>query len=247
MVNTDQITQTLNKHFEYTGKVTIDPHIGTVSCTGSVRWKDSKVSQLPVKFGKVRGSFNISWGSLVTLEGAPHWVGRDFTCFMNNLTSLAHAPSHVGGSFDCGKNQLKSLAHVPVHIGKDFSCAFNELTTLDHAPSRVNGYFFCMGNQLTSLQGAPRVVMGELRCWRNKFQSLEGVPEEIQGSIWLDVSDQLPMLKLLAVQGLTEVVIGVRINKMADILNKYVGKGKHHMLNCALELKQAEFVGNARW
>jgi len=73
---------------------------GVYNVNGDVRLNKC-VEKLPVKFGKVTGSFNCSNNNLITLEGCPKIVGREFDCSYNSLTSLKGCPTHVGGNFVC--------------------------------------------------------------------------------------------------------------------------------------------------
>jgi hypothetical protein len=248
-VDVDEIKKTLDHYFKYTGKISIDPQSGLISCTGSVRAKDiamRNVKRLPVKFGKIRNDFKIGWGELESLEGAPTWVGGEFDCTLNRITSLEGAPQHVGRSFDCSHNRLTSLEHCPKFVGLDFHCQSNQLSSLEHCPEAVSD-LFCMENPLISLKGAPRKVDGELRCWGIDFQSLDGAPEEINGPFWMDTPDpNLPLLKLLTIRGLAEVTLGEASNDLQDIINRYLGRGINGVMPCAAELIKAGFRGNAK-
>ena len=83
--DTQNITELLKKHFRITGEISIID--GFVNIDGSCTLI-SKLSEIPIKFGK---------------------VSRHFDCSENGLTSLQGAPSSVGGGFDCSSNQLTSL------------------------------------------------------------------------------------------------------------------------------------------
>jgi hypothetical protein len=223
MVDVKNIQKLLRLHFVISGDVLIDPVTGAVDVQGDVRLGLRKRAQFPVRFGKVLGNFVCSDNYIESLWGAPHHVGGHFRCGFNRLTSLEHAPQHVGGHFRCDFNRLTSLEHAPQHVGGDFWCDHNQLTSLEHAPQHVGGDFWCQHNPLTSLEHAPQHVGGEFK---------------------FDYQRHMPLLRFLAYHGL--VVFGAP-DQVESILNKYAGKGKSGMLNCALELKQAGFEGNARW
>jgi len=106
--------------------------------------KDGKFT---IKFGKVEGDFNCSDSGLISLKGAPKYVGGFFDCSDNQLTSLEGAPKHVGESFSCDNNNLTSLKGAPKYVGKGFYCSDNQLTSLEGAPKYVGGSFDCRGNQ----------------------------------------------------------------------------------------------------
>jgi hypothetical protein len=150
-------------------------------------------------------------------------VDGRFDCSKNKLTSLQGAPLHVGGTFYCGDNQLTTLQGAPVHVGNSFSCSNNPLTTLQGAPVHVGNSFSCSNNPLTTLEGAPSHVGGDFYCTYNK---------------------QLPLLRLIMYKSILMWDAPGAVN---TIMHKYTGKGKSHMLNLALELKQAGYVGNAAW
>jgi hypothetical protein len=66
------------------------------------------LNEIPVKFGKVSGSFDCAQNNLTTLKNVPVWVGGWFDCSSNHLTSLEGCPDYVGGNFDCDDNNLKN-------------------------------------------------------------------------------------------------------------------------------------------
>ena len=75
-----EIERLLEEYFTITGKPTINPD-GTVDIEGHCFLKPTiKVSQLPVKFGKVSGYFDCRFNQLTSLEGAPQSVGGGFVC-----------------------------------------------------------------------------------------------------------------------------------------------------------------------
>jgi hypothetical protein len=140
---------------------------GGIDVDGNVHLNELKLTELPLKFGKVSGSFNCSYNNLVSLEGVPKEVGAGFYCSFNKLTSLEGSPIEVGGDFYCSFNKLTSLEGSPIEVGGDFYCATNKLITLEGALRDVGGDFNCSENQLTSLEGGPRGVAGNFYCRMN--------------------------------------------------------------------------------
>ena len=102
-----------------------------------------KVDKLPIKFGKVTGSFDCYGNNLKSLDGSPISVGYNFDCYGNNLTSLKGSPNSVGGNFYCSRNNLTSLKGSPNSIGCYFDCSRNNLTSLKGYPNSVGGNFYC--------------------------------------------------------------------------------------------------------
>ena len=79
---------------------------------GVFLWKKC-LTELPVQFNKVTGSFNVGHNQLTSLEGCPKYVGKDFVCDNNLLTSLKHGPKYVEGIVYCFGNNLTSLRYMP--------------------------------------------------------------------------------------------------------------------------------------
>ena len=103
---------------------------GLVDVDGSVNLEDMNLIRLPIRFGKVSGTFDCPNNYLTTLEGAPKEVGVSFYCHNNYLTTLEGAPQEVGGNFYCHNNYLTTLKGAPKAVGKDFACNGNPLTSL---------------------------------------------------------------------------------------------------------------------
>ncbi len=87
---------------------TIHPD-GTVDVVGTVDLRKKGLRKLPLKFGKIEGTFSCSCNSLTSLEGAPHTVWKDFDCSRNKLTTLKGAPTKVGELFFAYQNELFTL------------------------------------------------------------------------------------------------------------------------------------------
>ncbi len=84
-------------------KYTINPQ-GEIDVNGSVELSKKDFEELPYKFGKVRGYFNMGdCKNLTSLKNCPNFVGDSFACdFCSKLDSLEGCPKEVGGSFWCG-------------------------------------------------------------------------------------------------------------------------------------------------
>jgi hypothetical protein len=131
---------------------------------------------IPVQFGIVNGSFNISYNKLKTLKGSPHTVKEDFICSSNKLKSLLYSPNNVGGNFNCAQNNLKSLKHSPKEVFS-LNCSSNRLKTLEYSPL-IKEYLWCGYNQLVSLLHCPEVRT--LNCVNNKLTSLKYAPHSLK-------------------------------------------------------------------
>lgn len=119
------------------------------------------------------------------------------------------------------------------------------LTTLQGAPDQVSGSFQAHGNKLTTLAHGPTHVGKDYSIYGNPLKDLVGFPTHVGEDCFISYHEQLPLLRLLVVQGELHVFQAPGI--VQEIMNKYVGKGKTFMLNCARDLKQAGYTENAAW
>ena len=76
---------------------------GEIDVDGSVRLREKDFKELPYKFGKVKGYFDLSYNK--------------------NLTSLKNCPNEVNGLFACDScPKLDSLEGCPKEVGRNFFC-----------------------------------------------------------------------------------------------------------------------------
>jgi len=100
----------------------------------------------------VEGHLEIPGNELVTLEGCPERVGKDFACRGNrSLKTLKGCPNEIGGHFICaGTPNLKSFDHgwpEKVKVGKDFICdgRLAEAEVRKFTEAEVRKYFDVVG------------------------------------------------------------------------------------------------------
>lgn len=132
----------------------------TIDVDGNVILVSCGLSEIPFKFGRVNGMFNVSNNSLTSLKNSPTIVADKFICYGNKLISLLGGPSESGW----------------------YNCSYNSLKSLSGSPVRVNGNFLCNNNFLFDLKGGPKKVMGNYNCSNNKIQSLSEIGE-VEGLI----------------------------------------------------------------
>lgn len=152
---------------------------GLVDINGDVNISNTKLQQLPLKFGKIYGDFYCHSNKLTTLENAPYYVGGNFCCHSNKLTSLEFGPKEVEGFYACHLNNLKSLTGAPKNINGSFNCFSNKLTSLINGPSKVGGNYYTFNNELISLEGSPDYIGGSFIVNANRLTNLVGCPKEI--------------------------------------------------------------------
>ena len=96
---------------------------GEIDVDGEVWLLSKRIKELPYKFGRVSGNFNIKFNTgLISLKNCPDFVGGYFECIgCKKLTTLEGAPQEVGNLFDCSHCvNLKSLKGCPKKVGGDF-------------------------------------------------------------------------------------------------------------------------------
>jgi hypothetical protein len=59
-----------------------------IDVDGNVVMKDMNLTEIPVKFGRVKGCFSCGDNKLTTLKNCPDYIGSWFSCINNKLTSL---------------------------------------------------------------------------------------------------------------------------------------------------------------
>jgi hypothetical protein len=96
--------------------ITIDSE-GRLDVVGNVTLLKRDVNKLPLKFGKITGTFTASRGELTTLENSPYHVTGSFNVTVNKLTTLEGGPVHVGDVYEVTGNPLVNLNGLATHIG----------------------------------------------------------------------------------------------------------------------------------
>jgi hypothetical protein len=154
---------------------------GEVDVDDDVYMLNNGLSKIPIKFGRVTGSFFCSQNQLVTLEGAPNYVGGGFWASWNKLTTLEGGPIEVERGFWCDNNKLITLEGSPNRIGGNFYCDNNPIHDIyrlfpdyeSYQDSLDYGYLRGTNIDKRRLQEA----LDELGRWK--------MPEEIKGYKWI--------------------------------------------------------------
>jgi hypothetical protein len=129
---------------------------GTVDVDGNVHLAGNKLTKIPIKFGKIKGDFNVSVNHLISLENSPREVTGTFNCSGNEkLTSLKGGPSSAY-IYDCSNCKLTSLEGSPTGYIPLLICKNNpNLSSLKGGPEKVR-IIDCNSCNLTSLEDAPK-------------------------------------------------------------------------------------------
>jgi hypothetical protein len=96
----------------------------TVDVKGNVNLLHLGLTELPVQFGVIDGTFICSHNKLTSLKGCPYEVKESFACCNNQLSNLNHCPEKVGCNFLCEHNPIIYLRNFNCSIGGDFYHAY---------------------------------------------------------------------------------------------------------------------------
>ena len=98
---------------------------GEIDVDGSVDLRDKNFKELPYKFGRVNGYFEISSNNnLISLKNCPNKVGSFFACnHCDKLDSLEGCPKEIGSNFYCNdckrkftEKEVRSLCKVKRNV-----------------------------------------------------------------------------------------------------------------------------------
>ena len=98
---------------------------GEIDVNGYVDLSRKNFKELPYKFGKVEGFFDVGDNqNLISLKNCPTYVKNYMRCnHCHNLYSLKGCPQEVGWAFYCNGNiNIKSLEGCPEKVGGNFYC-----------------------------------------------------------------------------------------------------------------------------
>ncbi len=177
----------------------------------------------------VHGNLILNDNELTSLEGLPGFAGG-ISIALNKITSLKGMPKLINGEFHVGHNPLDSLEGGPISVAADYVASETTITTLDFVASHIAGTLRVPNNRIFSLLGIHKKI---LSC---EVMILNGNPIII-GGIGLLLIDRLERI---------ETSNCVHFNAPAQIINKYLGKGKAGLLACASELEEAGYGQFAR-
>lgn len=119
-----EIIEWLEKHSLVNYKVDDDL---TIHVNSNVILDNLDITELPYKFGRVRGEFSVFDTPLTSLKNSPTLVEKDFNCSNTQITSLEHLTAHVKGSIYCTTPTLKTITSREFkYEGCFFHCADKE-------------------------------------------------------------------------------------------------------------------------
>jgi len=120
MVDQQQVIAQFQEYFDAFQNYDFDQE-GRLNVYGTVIAKDQYLSrmpnkQLPFRFGRVEGDFNVSYCGLNTFEGMPYYVKH--TCWIshNPATTLVGLPKHCNNLVMEGLSELASFDGFPDQV-----------------------------------------------------------------------------------------------------------------------------------
>ncbi len=226
--------------------------LSIIDVDGKVDLTLKKLEKIPAKFGKVSGKFDCRSNKLTSLEGCPTHA-NDFNASRNELTSLKGCHlSKVEESFCVSENKLTSLKGSPTSVGLIFSCSNNYVTSLEGSPKYIGFDFSCRKNKLISLDYSPETIGRDFICAENQIHSLEGIHKSIKkiGRVFDCSHNPITSggIGLILIEDLSSINAKncMDFTKAAEIINKYLGKGKTGLLDCQEELEEASLEQYAK-
>lgn len=253
MVNVKKINLLLKKYFTVNGEHSVHEHTGLVTVLGEVVYREPSLSEMPVQFTEVTTFIIQGATGLKTLQGAPP-IMKQFTInSADQLENLQGVPRSVN-TFACVNcNNLKTLQGAESMSVNNMLLSNLPIKTLEGCPAHV-AHIFKVDNckLLQSLKGSPTRVNNNFMLLDNPIKSLAQGPDYVGGQYWISPYNKtVGMLPTLVAQQGVKFYGGnsLEVTDVSAILNdeRWRGKGKLGMLNCAMELKKNNHVGNARW
>jgi hypothetical protein len=123
----------------------------SIDVDGDVDLSYLVLSNIPLKFNRVRGNFRVNNNNLTSLIGCPQWIGGNFSIFFNELSSLKFFPSYLGGNLYCYDNNLTSLEGLSKYIGGYIQCRDNKIWNFVGIPDSFRDEFYCDGNPIFNI------------------------------------------------------------------------------------------------
>lgn len=123
----------------------------SIDVNESVVLAHKDITEIPIKFRNVSGSFLCQHNHLKSLKNAPAYVGKDFICSHNNLKSLKYSPKIVMGDFNCNQNKIVNFKDSPEYIGQTLLAVNNNIKDFEYFPNEVKGVAFLTENPVRNL------------------------------------------------------------------------------------------------
>ncbi len=118
--------------------------------------KDYGKGELPIRFNRVDGNFNVDWGNFEDMRYFPKYVGGNLDASGTYINSLEGCPEYIGGDFRIsGRGHLsnspfllRSLEHCATHIGGNLDVNGQGIYSFEYFPKKLIGNFICENNPI---------------------------------------------------------------------------------------------------
>ena len=119
---------------------------GSIDVEGRVFLYGRNLKEIPLKFNKINGDFDISHNTLSNLYNSPKYITGNFNCSNNSiLTSLEGAPISCN-LFACTNTILQSLEGMGTDYNNINLCA-NNIKNLKGIQSHIKGFLYLSYNK----------------------------------------------------------------------------------------------------
>ena len=112
-----------------------------VNAYGFVDLQGLSLTDIPVKFGEVKGFFNCAHNQLTNLDFCPDVLHGNLYIVNNKIDSLRSCPRVINGTFYADKNNLKNLQYGPDIVVGQYMCRNNQLESLEYLPQKVGNIY----------------------------------------------------------------------------------------------------------
>lgn len=89
------------------------------------------LTEIPLKFGIIKGDFNCYKNLLTSLVGSPTHVIGDYNCSENKLNNFLGISKKIEGSLNCSYNDIKSFEGLSEYISDDMYMFNNPIQSID--------------------------------------------------------------------------------------------------------------------
>lgn len=149
---------------------TIEPNL-VVNVNQDVLLAHQGLTHLPVKFGEVKGKFNIIQNQLTNFKNCPDTIEDDFLFSYNQISSFQLAPKKVGGNMFASVNHITELFDLHTEfLGLFYHCVFSQEEFLlgfesFYTPYSASSFF----NYSTSLNYEKIKAVQEKHCFEKNL------------------------------------------------------------------------------
>lgn len=201
ITNGGNMMEIFNRHFKATGQVRVNDD-GTIDVDGDCEMTarpggNAAGNRMPVRFGRVTGTFDVSSQGLTSLEGSPATVGKGYVANDNPLRDLQGISSidiESGTVLHLENCNLTGLQGIP-WASRIYLSRNHGLKSLQGIPDQGICSIWATGCNLADLHGCPGKCRGiDIRDQVSPMRSLEGLPPRLQ---WFKIDDTAPLLKIL--------------------------------------------------